>query len=539
MADAKKEPSFAKATDGQGGKSNIAKMEESILQFWQENKIFAKSVAKEAPKGNFTFYDGPPFANGLPHYGHLIAGTIKDVIPRYKTMQGYQVRRRWGWDCHGLPVENLVEKELGLKSKKDILEYGVENFNDKARASVMRYADEWKRVVPRLGRFVDMGDDYRTMDASYSETTWWIFKRLHDKGLIYEGYKSMQICPRCETTLSNFEVSQGYKDVTDIAVTVKFELLDDSPSTSSGQARTYVLAWTTTPWTLPGNTALAINKEITYVKALNKETGEKIILSEKAFAEQAEKVLGYEVIEKIKGEDLIGKIYKPVFDYYANDPKLEHKENGWKIYGADFVTTEDGTGVVHIAPAFGEDDLNLGRTNNLPFVQHVAMNGTFKPEVKDWPGVPVKPIENPQATDIEVLKNLAGRNLLFAKEKFTHSYPHCWRCDTPLLNYATSSWFVKVTDFRDKLVSANQQVNWVPEHVRDGRFGKWLEGARDWAISRSRFWGAPLPVWRCADCGAIKVFGSFDELAKEQKQSGNKYWVMRHGDAEANADNGI
>ncbi|MFA5291097.1 MAG: class I tRNA ligase family protein, partial [Candidatus Paceibacterota bacterium] len=408
MADAKKEPSFAKATDGQGGKSNIAKMEESILQFWQENKIFAKSVAKEAPKGNFTFYDGPPFANGLPHYGHLIAGTIKDVIPRYKTMQGYQVRRRWGWDCHGLPVENLVEKELGLKSKKDILEYGVENFNDKARASVMRYADEWKRVVPRLGRFVDMEDDYRTMDASYSETTWWIFKRLHDKGLIYEGYKSMQICPRCETTLSNFEVSQGYKDVTDIAVTVKFELLDDSPSTSSGQARTYVLAWTTTPWTLPGNTALAINKEITYVKALNKETGEKIILSEKAFAEQAEKVLGYEVIEKIKGEDLIGKIYKPVFDYYANDPKLEHKENGWKIYGADFVTTEDGTGVVHIAPAFGEDDLNLGRTNNLPFVQHVAMNGTFKPEVKDWPGVPVKPIENPQATDIEVLKNLAG-----------------------------------------------------------------------------------------------------------------------------------
>lgn len=520
-------------------KSEIAQKEEEILKFWQENKIFAKSVAKEAPKGDFTFYDGPPFANGLPHYGHLIAGTIKDVIPRYKTMQGYKVRRRWGWDCHGLPVENLVEKELGLKSKKDILDYGVENFNQKARESVMRYADEWKRVVPRLGRFVDMEDDYRTMDASYSETIWWIFKQLHDKGLIYEGYKSMHICPRCETTLSNFEVSQGYKDVTDISVTVKFKL--KNPEKIGLKGDVFVLAWTTTPWTLPGNVALAVANNVDYFALVNKNNAEIVIVSRQTFIKDTKGsfadyliyvIGGKEIV--IKGRELIGLEYEPVFDYYANDSKLEHKENGWKIYGADFVTTEDGTGVVHIAPAFGEDDLNLGRANNLPFIQHVAMNGTFKPEVKDWPGLLVKPIDSPQSTDVEVLKNLAGRGLLFAKEKFTHSYPHCWRCDTPLLNYAASSWFVKVTDFRDKMVAANQKVNWVPEHVRDGRFGKWLEGARDWAISRSRFWGAPLPVWRCADCGAIKVFGSFTDLAKEQKQSGNKYWAMRHGEAEAN-----
>ncbi|MFA6476503.1 MAG: class I tRNA ligase family protein [Candidatus Paceibacterota bacterium] len=507
-------------------KSEIAQKEEEILKFWQDNKIFEKTLEKEAPKGNFTFYDGPPFATGTPHYGHLIAGTIKDVIPRYKTMQGYYVRRRWGWDCHGLPVENIVEKELGLKSKKGIIDYGVENFNNKAREVVLRYTDEWKNVVPRLGRFVDMEDDYRTMDASYSETTWWIFKQLFDKGLIYEGYKSMHICPRCETTLSNFEVTQGYKDVTDISVTAKFELLEEPG--------TFVLAWTTTPWTIPGNVALAVGVDVMYVKALNKETGDKIILSKRKFADLAETVSGYEVVEKMKGQDLIGKKYKPVFDYYANDEKLEHHENGWKIYGADFVTIEDGTGVVHIAPAFGEDDMNLGKENNLPFIQHVGMNGAFKPEVKDWPGLFVKPKDNPQSTDIEVLKYLAGKGTLFAKEKFTHSYPHCWRCDTPLLNYATSSWFIKVSSFRDKLVEANKQVNWVPDHVREGRFGKWLEGARDWAISRTRFWGAPLPVWRCADCGATKVFGSIDELVGALPQSNNKYWGMRHGESESN-----
>ncbi len=509
-------------------KSDIAKREEEILKFWQDNKIFEKTFEKESPQGEFVFYDGPPFATGTPHYGHLIAGTIKDVIPRYKTMKGYHVRRRWGWDCHGLPVENIVEKELDLKSKKDILDYGIENFNDKARAVVMRYANEWKKVVPRLGRFVDMEDDYRTMDASYSETTWWIFKQLFDKGLIYEGYKSMHICPRCETTLSNFEVTQGYKDITDISVTVKFELV--------GEPGTFVLAWTTTPWTLPGNVALAVNSEIDYAEVEIEGDDNKYILA-KSRIEAALKN-NFKIIREFKGADLIGKKYKPVFDYYVDDAKLEHRENGWQIYGADFVTTEDGTGVVHIA-AFGEDDMNLIREKNLPFIQNVEMNGAFKPEVKDWAGLKVKPKENPQSTDIEVLKSLAGKGTLFAKEKFTHSYPHCWRCDTPLLNYATSSWFIKVSSFRDKLVEANQKVNWVPDHVRDGRFGKWLEGARDWAISRTRFWGAPLPVWRCTDCGAIKVFGSVDELVSALPQSKNKYWVMRHGEATSNLHDSI
>lgn len=390
MSEEKETTASAKATGESMKKSEIAQKEEEILKFWQDNKIFDKTLEKDSPKGEFVFYDGPPFATGLPHYGHLIAGTIKDVIPRYKTMQGYHVRRRWGWDCHGLPVENLVEKELDLKSKKDILDYGIEKFNEKARDIVLRYADEWKKIIPRLGRFVDMEDDYRTMDASYSETSWWIFKQLFDKGLIYEGYKSMHICPRCETTLSNFEVNLGYKDVTDISVTVKF-LLEESPSTSLGQAHTYVLAWTTTPWTLPGNVALAVNPEIDYLEVQTGDSEDKYIVAKSRvgviFKDK------FKILREFKGQDLIGKKYKPVFDYYVNDEKLEYRQNGWQIYGADFVTTEDGTGVVHIAPAFGEDDMNLGKEKNLPFIQHVTMSGTFKPELKDWPGIQVKPIE--------------------------------------------------------------------------------------------------------------------------------------------------
>jgi isoleucyl-tRNA synthetase len=533
--------------DEKDKKSELAQKEEEILKFWQDNKIFEQTLAKNDPhsakvsRGTFVFYDGPPFATGLPHYGHLIGGTIKDVIPRYKTMQGYHVSRRWGWDCHGLPVENLIEKELDLKTKKEIEDYGIGNFNEKARESVMRYADEWKKIVPRLGRFVDMDNDYRTMDPSYTESIWWIFKNLYDQGLIYEGYKAMQICPRCETTLSNFEVNQGYKDITDISVYVKFELVDDSPSTSSGQARTYVLAWTTTPWTLPGNVALAVGADLKYV-VISVEKNKYILLAErlenlknKLFADQEV------VIEKeITGADLIGKKYKALFNYYTEDKNLKDRENGWQIYGADFVTTEDGTGVVHIAPAFGEDDMKLGQKENLPFVQHVAMNGTFKPEVGDGlAGLRVKPIENPQATDIEIIKILAAKGSLLAKEKIVHSYPHCWRCETPLLNYATSSWFVEVTKIKDKLVAENKKINWVPEHIQEGRFGKWLEGARDWAISRTRFWGAPLPVWRCEACQEKKVFGSLAELQAVMVPAKNNYWIMRHGEAESNLGDSI
>ncbi len=533
--------------ENEGQKSEIAKREEEILKFWQENKIFEQSLEKSlisgSTKGSFTFYDGPPFATGLPHYGHLTAGTIKDVIPRYKTMQGFYVRRRWGWDCHGLPVENLIEKELGLKTKKDIEDYGVENFNQKAKDSVLRYADDWRKIVPRLGRFVDMEDDYRTMDPSYSETVWWIFKNLSDKGLVYEGYKAMHLCPRCETTLSNFEVTQGYKDITDISVTVKFELVDEPG--------TFVLAWTTTPWTLPGNVALAVNPEISYsilqnntdlgrgIKdgELSLKSGKYIVATERVpWILNKMEQNNFTEEKKISGQELVGKKYKPVFDYYLNDEKIENKERGWQIYPADFVTTESGTGIVHIAPAFGEVDMALGVKEKLPFIQHVAMNGEFKPEVKDFAGQKVKPIENPQQADIEIIKFLAGKGTLFAKEKIIHSYPHCWRCATPLLNYAASSWFVKVTDFKDKLVANNLKTNWVPENIKEGRFGNWLEGARDWAISRTRYWGAPIPVWKCASCDKKEVIGSLDDIRRLSKKTGNKYIAMRHGQAINNVE---
>ena len=505
--------------------SDVAKKEEEILAFWRENKIFEKTLDATRGGKEYVFYDGPPFATGTPHYGHIVAGTMKDVIPRYQTMQGNFVRRRWGWDCHGLPVENLIEKDLGLKSKKDIEDYGIGNFNAKAREKVQAYVGDWKQVVPRLGRFVDMEDDYRTMDWYYTESVMQIFKRLYNKGLVYEGYKAMQICPRCETTLSNFEVNLGYKDITDISVTVKFELIDEPG--------TFVLAWTTTPWTLPGNAALAVNPEIDYVKV---KLGEEFFIIgksrlEKYFTEN------FEVVGEMKGSDLIGKTYKPAFDYYLNDPEIKNKENGWKIYGAEFVTTEDGTGVVHIAPAFGEDDMKLGLKEKLPFIQHVKMNGHFKPEVTDWPNLPVKPKDDHQKTDIEVLKNLAGKGVLFSKEKIVHSYPHCWRCDTPLLNYATSSWFVEVTKFKDDLVANNKTVGWVPEHVKEGRFGKWLEGARDWAISRTRFWGAPIPVWRCADCKKLTIIGSVAEMTEKLSKSGNQFTLVRHGEAANNINN--
>lgn len=483
------------------GKSPTALREEETLKFWQEKGIFKKSLKKESPKGNFVFYDGPPFATGSPHYGHILAGTMKDVIPRFKTMQGFHVPRRWGWDCHGLPIENMIEKELNLNSKKDIEEYGIEKFTDAARASVLRYDDEWKEIIPRTGRWIDMDNAYLTMDTTYTESIWWSFKTLYDKKHIYRGFKSMHLCPRCETTLSNFEVVQGYKDIVDISIFAKFELIDEPG--------TFVLAWTTTPWTLPGNVALAVSAEIEYVKA-KKDDAHYIVakpLAEKTLKEN------YEIVVEMKGKDLVGKAYKPLFDYYQS-VDLPNKENGWKIYAADFVTTEDGTGVVHIAPGYGEDDYQLSVKEKLPFIQHVGVDGHFKKEVTDFAGQVAKPKDDHQRGDVEIIKYLAKQGTLFAKEKITHSYPHCWRCDTPLLNYASSSWFVKVTELKDKLIAENNKVHWVPEEIGEGRFGKWLEGARDWAISRTRYWGAPIPVWACNQCEKIEVIGSIEELEK-------------------------
>ena len=480
---------------------NFVEEEKKILNFWTKDKTFAKSLTKDSPKGEYTFYDGPPFATGLPHYGHIVASVMKDAMPRYQTMRGYHVARKWGWDCHGLPVENIVEKDLDLKNKGDIDELGVDKFNDACRSSVLKYADEWNKFIPRIGRWVDMDHDYKTMDKPYMESIWWVFKQLYDKGLIYEGYKSMHICPRCQTTLSNFEVTQNYKDIKDLSVIAKFELADEPG--------TYLLAWTTTPWTLPGNVALALSADIIYMKV--KIENSNYILAR----ESLDKILEgmeYEVVGEVNVKDLINKKYKPLFDYYLNED-LDNKENFYKIQTADFVTAEDGTGIVHIAPAFGEDDLNLGQANNLPFVQHVDESGKFKAEIKDWAGQQVKPKDNHQLADIEIIKYLAAKGLLFAKQKYEHSYPHCWRCDTPLLNYATSSWFVKVTDIKDKMLKNNAEINWQPEHIKDGRFGKWLENARDWAISRQRYWGAGLPIWK-NEAGDIICIGSIEELSK-------------------------
>jgi len=529
-------------------KSDIAKREEATLAMWAEKGIFEKSLEQTKDGGEFVFYDGPPFATGLPHYGHILASVIKDAIPRYQTMKGRHVRRVWGWDCHGLPIENLIEQELGLGHKTDIEKYGVGNFNEAARASVFRYDTEWKKFIPRIGRFVDMEHSYTTMDASYTESVWWAFKSLYEKNLIYQGFKPMHICPRCETTLSNNEVTSDYKDITDISVTAKFELADpirtdgstEPTSNGAGEPKTYILAWTTTPWTLPGNVALAIAPTAEYVKVSIEN--ENYILA----AERVETALvgkEYKIVATMKGSDLVGKSYRPIFDYYASQETLTNRENGWKIYGADFVTMESGTGVVHIAPAFGEDDMNLGIREKLPFVQHVGMDGVMKKEVRDFAGVSVKPKASEkdahQATDILIIKHLASIGALFSKEKIVHAYPHCWRCDTPLLNYATESWFVKVPELKDKLLEANAKTSWVPKNMRDGRFGNWLEGARDWAISRSRYWGAPLPVWQCNDCNARFVAGSRTELAERTKKSSNKYILMRHGQAKSNATNTV
>lgn len=518
-------------------KMNLPKMEEEILEYWEKEKVFERSVSNRGGAKRYSFYDGPPFATGTPHYGHIVASVMKDAVPRYWTMRGFQVERRWGWDCHGLPIENIAEKALGISRKKDIEALGVEKFNEFCRSTVLQYVDEWKKVIRRVGRWADMEHAYRTMDRDFMESVWWVFKELWDKGLIYEGYRSMHICPRCETTLSQSEVAEGYKEVKDLSVVAKFELVDEPG--------TFVLAWTTTPWTLPGNVALAVGENLKYITMEAREdiekfglkNGEKIIFLESARFKilgdikevrggWGNGILGYEIkgggklyYKKVeKGNFLVKKSYKAPFDCYFNDKKLPNRENGWKIYAADFVNTEEGTGVVHIAPAFGEDDMELGKKENLPFVQHVGMDGIIKGEVKELAGLSVKPLENPQATDVEIIKYLAKKNLLFSKEKFEHSYPHCWRCDTPLLHYATSSWFVKVSAIKERALELARDIEWVPTHIKEGRFGKWLEGARDWSISRQRYWASVMPIWKC-ECGEMKVFGSAKEL---EEASGEK-----------------
>ncbi len=533
-------------------KQNFPDLERGILQYWKEEDTFKRSIRQRSKKGedvlagpeasateeSFSFYDGPPFATGLPHYGHLLAGTIKDVIPRYQTMRGKKVIRRFGWDCHGLPIENLIEKEHNITGKQQIEEMGIKAFNDLCRGAVQRYTKEWRRVVERTGRWVDMDWDYRTMDPEFMESIWWVFSKLAEKGLIVEGHKPMHVCPHCVTPLSNFEVTQGYKDVTDLSATVMFRMKEEKDSSTSlrvdTKTPTYLLAWTTTPWTLPGNLFLAVHPKTAY--ATVEHNGKHFIVAEglveKVFKGKEHAVVG----KSVTGKSLVGKTYEPLFPYFAET----YADSAFRVVAGDFVTTVDGTGIVHIAPGFGEDDFGVGKREGVPLLQHVTMEGTFVDKVTDFAGMDVKPKEEPSKADKAICKHLqsGGGNrdssLLFDQKSYTHSYPHCWRCDSPLLNYATSSWFVSVEKIKEKMLDANSRTEWVPSHLRDGRFGKWLEGARDWAISRNRYWGTPLPIWRNVKTEERTVIGGRDDLFSEVPHRFTKVTTLRHAESEGN-----
>ena len=490
------------------------KNEKDVLKLWDEKNAFERSVSERSEKSPYVFYDGPPFATGTPHYGHIVGSVMKDVVPRFWTMQGKRIERVWGWDCHGLPIENIVEKELGTKSKKDIEELGVEKFNEMCRSKVLGYVSEWEKTVYRLGRWVDMKHAYKTMDLNYMESVWWVFKQLWEKDLIYKGYKPMHVCPRCETTLSQQEVSEGYKDVKDLSVTGKFKI-QNSKFKIGGDV--FALAWTTTPWTLPGNVLIAVGEELEYA-LVSFEDATYIVAKELVDVNFEGKE--FEVVGHVKGSELVGATYEPLFPYFADS------ENSFRVVAADFVEASEGTGLVHLAPAFGTDDYEVFKQENVPFIQHVKMDGTFVEEVTDFAGMHVKPIDDHMKTDIELVKWLAHNDKLFSKKKYEHSYPHCWRCDTPLINYAADSWFVAVEKIKDDALKLAKDVNWSPEHIKEGRFGRWLEGARDWSISRQRFWASVMPVWECEDKGTRNkeqgaaekpvcdyvVVGSVDEL---------------------------
>ena len=473
-------------------KINFPELEADILKFWKEHDTFKKSLDLRRNSPEFVFYDGPPFATGLPHYGHLLAGTIKDIVPRYQTMRGHYVDRRFGWDCHGLPVEYEMEQELKISGKRDIEKLGVDVFNEKCRSIVLRYTHEWRQIVTRMGRWVDFDNDYKTMDKEYMESIWWVFKSLWDKDLIYEGSKILPYCPRCATPLSNFETNQGYEEVQDPAITVRFAL-EDRP-------RTYILAWTTTPWTLPSNLALAVGPTIRYVKVRD---GEDIYyLAKDRLSVYYKKPDQIQILEEVEGSKLVGLRYEPLFSFFADQQK---KSNAFRVCAAEFVSTEDGTGIVHIAPGFGEDDYRLGQAEGLPAICPVDEEGRFTNAVPDYFGREVK------EADADIMRRLKEEGKLVHRSTIQHSYPHCWRCDKPLIYKAISTWFVRVEKIREKIMASNQQTFWVPDHLRDGRFGKWLEGARDWAISRNRYWGAPLPIWRNKE-GEILCAGSVAEL---------------------------
>lgn len=462
-----------------------------ILKFWQDHAIFEKSVDDRKPL--FSFYDGPPFATGLPHYGHLLAGTIKDVVPRYKTMKGFCVPRRFGWDCHGLPVEQEIEKAFSLSGAPAIEEFGIGNFNEECRKIVLRYTEEWKTTVNRMGRWVDFNQTYRTMDLNFMESVWWVFKQLYEQGLVYEGFKVMPFSAKLGTPLSNFEAGENYKDVDDPSLTVSVQLLDD-PST-------YLLIWTTTPWTLVSNLGIMAGPAIDYVKVKDKASGKNYILAQARLGAYYKGPEEYEILEEFTGSKLAGKRYKPIFDYFAD----RAEKGAFRVIMEESVSTEDGSGLVHAAPAFGEVDFYACQREGIDLVCPVNNNGLFTKEIPDYEGQFVKD------ADKEIIRRLKKEGNVVQHGTIHHRYPFCWRSDTPLIYKAVRTWFVAVEKIKDKLLKANDQIHWTPEHIKHGRFGKWLEGARDWAISRNRYWGTPIPLWR-ADDGEILALGSIGEL---------------------------
>ncbi|WP_117161180.1 isoleucine--tRNA ligase [Paraliobacillus sp. X-1268] len=454
---------------------------------WEENRTFERSISNREGKETFVFYEGPPTANGLPHAGHALGRTIKDFVARYKTMSGYQVLRKAGWDTHGLPVELEVQKQLNILGKDQIEEYGIENFIKKCKESVFTYENEWKQFTEALGYWVDMENPYITLNNEYIESVWNILSTIHEKGYLYKGHRVVPYCPHCETSLSSHEVAQGYKDVSDLSVTAKFRL--------KGTSNEYLLGWTTTPWTLPGNVAVAVNPKMNYVRV--KQESEIFVLAESLVSTVMKG--NYQVLEIIKGKDLIGLSYEPPFKYVT-------VTNGHKVLGADFVTDTSGTGIVHIAPAHGEDDYKAVQDNQFDYVNVVDSKGRYKEYVTPLSGQFVKDC------DVEIIKMISKQNLLFDKQKYAHSYPHCWRCDSPLLYYAMEGWFIKTTAVKEKMQSNNQNVQWHPSHIKDGRFGNFLNNMVDWNIGRNRYWGTPLNVWVCKKCGKEKAPKSAKEL---------------------------
>ena len=481
------------------------RLEEEILSYWEEDRTFIASVESRDPSNEYVFYDGPPFANGMPHYGHLLTGFVKDVMPRYHTMRGQRVERRFGWDCHGLPAEFEAQRELGVSGRAQITAFGIDRFNEHCKTSVLRYTAAWERYVTRQARWVDFENDYKTMDLPYMESVMWAFKSLHDRGLIYEGLRVLPYCWECETPLSNFETRQddSLRERIDPAVTVAMTIASDPNSEGPQAGELVALTWTTTPWTLPSNLALAVGAAITY--GIFERDGKRYLIGESRAEAYADELEGATQVGTVLGSELVGRTYRPLFSYFAEAP------GAFRVLTGDFVTTEEGTGIVHMAPGFGEDDQALCEAAGIAIVNPVTSEGRFDAQVPDLQGLQVFEANEP------IIANLTAMGALVRREEYSHMYPHCWRSDTPLIYRATGSFFVDVGAIKPRMTELNKAINWIPDHVGPGAFGKWLEGARDWSITRNRYWGSPIPVWKSDDPAYPRtdVYGSLDELERD------------------------